>query len=178
MKKNSKGQSTIEFILTFTTTVGFIFLFLKMAMNYTNGYMVQHAVFMASRGYLVHDSQVGDVTPEGEVSRDATADRHAKSIFDKYLPNGLIKGFTGVLTLNDPENQSRLNLFVGAFVEFEQVFSMGIIGGKDKMLFRAESFLGREPTRFETYVQICESFKAVIGSGDCKVDVTLDDNGG
>ena len=174
MKKN-KGQSTIEFILTFTTTVGFIFLFVKMAMNYTNGYMVQHAVFMASRGYLVHDSQVGSDF-SSEASRDATAGAHAKEIFKKYMPTGLISGFDKELNINDPDKVN-LKPFVGTWVEFEQVFSIGFIGGKDMVVYRAESFLGREPTRFEGYSQTCTAIANVTGSG-CDKHVTLDDNGG
>ena len=167
--KNNKGQSTIEFILTFTATVGFIFLFLKTALNYTNGYMVQHAVFMASRGYLVYDNQIkGD-------NGDADAERHAKKIFEKYLPAPLINGFDGTLKVNSPE--SGVNMaFIGAHVDFEQVFSLGFIGGKDMVKFRAESFLGREPTRFEGYTQTCEAITTVVNN--CNVHVTLDDNGG
>jgi hypothetical protein len=87
MIKNSKGQSTIEFIFSFTAAVGFVFLFLKMALNYTNGYMVHHATFMASRAYLVSDSESAQ-TPE---ARDQKAFDHARTVFNKHLPDGLIQ---------------------------------------------------------------------------------------
>lgn len=172
--KYNKGQSTIEFILTFTATVGFIFLFLKTALNYTNGYMVQHAVFMASRGYLVYDKQI-----KGDYG-DADAEKHAKKIFEKYLPAPLINGFDGTLKANDPENMSFNKAFIGVYVDFEQVFSLGFIGGKDMVKFRAESFLGREPTRYEGYEQTCAAIiTALDGAGSaCDIHVTLDDNGG
>jgi hypothetical protein len=174
--RNAKGQSTIEFILTFTATVGFIFLFLKMALNYTNGYIVQHAVFMASRSYLVHDKQSGQVPSED--TRDIDAATFAKAVFAKYLPAALINGFDGTLKFNDPGKMgdNQLTVFVGAFVEFTQAFSLGFVGGKERVKFRAESFLGREPTRFEGYMQTCDAISNV--AGDCSVQVTLDDNGG
>jgi hypothetical protein len=174
LNKNNKGQSTIEFILTFTSTVGFIFLFLKMSLNYTNGYMVQHAVFMASRGYLVHDRQLNDAS-----FGDFDANLHAKDIFKKYLPKGLITSFNSELKINSPSNTSIPKVFVGVWVEFEQMFSVGFIGGKDLVKFRAESFLGREPTRYEGYTQVCEAIKVIPGSGCAGTNhVTLDDNGG
>ena len=63
--KANKGQSTIEFILSFSTSVGFIFLFFKMALNFADGYMVHHATFLASRAYLVND-QDRDSVEEGD----------------------------------------------------------------------------------------------------------------
>ena len=176
MIKTNKGQSTIEFILTFSSTVGFIFLFIKMALNYTNGYMLHHAVFMASRNYLVSDSQKGDVRVE--VARDDDAKKEVPDIFEKYMPAGLIKDVNkSIVKVNDPEI-TNAKAFVGVWAEIEQAFSVGFIGGKDKVTFRSESFLGREPTRFETYSQICDQIMATIDDTDCTYDVTLDDNGG
>ena len=172
MKKNNKGQSTIEFILTFTAAVGFIFLFLKMALNYTNGFMVHHATYMASRSYLVSDEERYDNAGAG----DAQAFQLAKAVFSKNLPDGLIQNFNGVLKENNPDSVS-LAVFVGVWVEFTQVFSLGFVGGKDPVVFRSESFLGREPTRAESAIQVCSAIKSVTGNG-CSVHATLDDNGG
>lgn len=175
--KNKKGQSTIEFIITFSATVGFIFLFIKFALNYTNGYMVHHAVYLASRAYMVQDSQVGRTENE-LVIQDAAAKNPATLVYKKYLPTNLVKDAdSAVLKFNEPE--SPLNrIFIGVWVEFEQKFSLGFIGGKDKIKFRSESFLGKEPTRLEGYVQTCTAIKDTIAQGDCKYHVTLDDNGG
>ncbi len=173
--KNNKGQSTIEFILTFTAAVGFIFLFLKMAINYTNGYMVHHATYMASRSYLV-----GDAERYGEVSAgDEPVFRFATKIFKKYLPEQLISNFDGTLKENSPSNVN-FSAFVGVWTEFHQVFSLGFIGGKDQVVYRSESFLGREPTRNEVFTQICSAISTVTmgGAGHCDIHATLDDNGG
>jgi hypothetical protein len=145
-------------------------------MNYTNGYMVHHAVFLASRGYLVHDSQVGTVDSE-----DTDAAAHAEKIFKKYLPPGIMTATTNALKINDPaESSPAKKVFVGVWTEFQQKFSVGIVGGKDFVNFKSESFLGREPSRFEGYTQTCEAIKTVIQGveSDCKFHVTLDDNGG
>ena len=53
--KNEKGQSVIEFLMSFTLVVGLLMFFFKMALGYTNGYMVHYATFMASRAYLTND---------------------------------------------------------------------------------------------------------------------------
>lgn len=171
-EKNNKGQSTIEFILTFTAAVGFIFLFLKMALNYTNGYMVHHATFMASRAYLVGDAERYESAGAG----DARAFDLAKAVFAKNLPEALIPDFDGVLKENNPGIVG-LSVFVGVWVEFNQAFSLGFVGGKDKVAYRSESFLGREPTRAESAEQVCKAIKTVTGGG-CDMEATLDDNGG
>lgn len=171
-EKNNKGQSTIEFILTFTAAVGFIFLFLKMAVNYTNGYMVHHATYMASRAYLVGDAERYESPGAG----DPLAFELAKSVFRKNLPEALIPNFDGVLRENNP-GVVGLSVYVGVWVEFNQAFSLGFIGGKDKMPFRSESFLGREPTRAESAIQVCQAIMSVT-QGGCDIEATLDDNGG
>ena len=169
---NNKGQSTIEFILTFTAAIGFIFLFLKMALNYTNGYMVHHATFMASRAYLVGDAEQYGSPGAG----DKMAFDLAKDVFAKNLPSALIPNFNGILKENNPDSV-KLSLFVGVWTEFTQAFSVGFVGGKDQVAFRSESFLGREPTRAESAAQVCIAIKAVTG-GSCDIQATLDDNGG
>lgn len=171
-EKNNKGQSTIEFILTFTAAVGFIFLFLKMAMNYTNGFMVHHATFMASRSYLVGDSE----SQQSMEGRDKAAFELANAVFKKNLPDALIQGFDGILTENSP-GADKLAVFVGVYAQFTQIFSMGFVGGKDPVIFRSESFLGREPSRVESTIQTCAAIQAIT-QGGCNIHATLDDNGG
>lgn len=171
-EKKNKGQSTIEFILTFTAAVGFIFLFLKMALNYTNGYMVHHATFMASRAYLVGDTE-SQQTIEG---RDKNAFELASRVFSKNLPEALIQGFDGELTENNPD-EVKFSVYTGVWVKFNQIFSLGFVGGKDPVEFRSESFLGREPSRVESVGQVCAAISTVTGIS-CNVQATLDDNGG
>jgi hypothetical protein len=180
--KNIKGQSTIEFILTFTIVISFILLFLKMALNYTNGYMVHHAVYMASRSYLVHDSQAG-ISDSEIAAQDEKAAGFATDIFAKYLPSALISGFDNhAIKFNHPSNATLgSKAFVGAYAEFQQPFASGLVGGKDIVTFRSESFLGREPTRAESYNQTCEAMKKAVSEGmdtNCSIHTTLDDNGG
>jgi hypothetical protein len=170
--KNEKGQSTIEFITTFSAALGFVFLFLRMAINYTNGYMVHHATYMAARAFLVADSE-SQQKPEG---RDQAALKQAQAVFKKYLPEGLIAGFDGELKANLPDS-TKFYPFVGLYVKFTQPFSMGMIGGKEKLDLRSEAFLGREPSRPDSYAQTCNAVKNLTGPS-CDVLATLDDNGG
>ena len=172
--KNNKGQSTIEFIMTFTAAVGFIFLFLKMAMNYTDGYMVHHATYMASRSYLVFDDERRSLE-EG----DKNAFAKAQKVFTAYMPDGLVSGVgIGSLKENNPDPAiTKYHAFVGLWSEFTQKFSLGFVGGKESMRFISESFLGREPTRSESRNQVCEAIRG-LGLSRCDVHVTLEDNGG
>lgn len=175
-KKYNRGQSTIEFIITFTAAIGFIFLFLKMALNYTNGYMVHHATYMASRAYLVGDAELYDSPAAG----DSSAFSAAESVFKKNLPEALIQGFDGKLEVHHPET-GMLTVFTGIWIKFSQPFSLGFVGGKDPVLFQSESFLGREPTRAEAYSQVCKAIMTVSSAAplsNCNVHATLDDNGG
>lgn len=170
--KNNKGQSTIEFIMTFTAAVGFIFVFLKMALNYTDGFMVHHATFMASRAYLVSDDDRQEVS-EG----DARAFAKAKLVFTSYMPNGFVKGVdSSQLKENNPGSMTN-HAFVGVHLQFMEKFSMGFVGGQQMVKLVSESFLGREPTRSETREQVCSAIKT-LGLSRCERFVTLEDNGG
>jgi hypothetical protein len=169
--KNRKGQSTLEFIMTFSMVFAFFFLFLKTAMNYTDGYMVHYATFMASRAYL-------SVDPERQKAEEADEKvfEYSKLIFKKYLPDGLIKGYDGVTKANSPDT-AKYTPFIGLFTTYTTPFSLGVVGGTDLLTLRSESFLGREPIRDEVYSQICNAMRAVTGGG-CNLQSTFDDNGG
>jgi hypothetical protein len=168
--KNQKGQSTIEFILTFSVTIGFIFLFLQMSINYTNGYLIHHATYMASRSYLTADSEQKD-----PVNGDTNAVKLAQTIFKRYMP-AFLKPDISKLKFNGPTTDKKA--FVGLYYEFSQIFSLSLIGGRENMDFRSESFLGREPTRPETYEQVCKRMKSLINASKCEFHMTLEDNGG
>lgn len=172
LKHSQKGQSTIEFVLTFTGAVGFIFLFMKMAINYTNGYMVHHATYLAARSYLVSDTEQQTIE-QGDVN----AGTKAKEVFKKYLPEALMQGLEIEFKENNPADV-KFSVFVGVFAKFEQAFSVGFVGGKEKVEFISEAFLGREPTRSETIKQTCEAIKSAMSLSKCSVHATLDDNGG
>ncbi|MBY0415774.1 MAG: hypothetical protein K2Q18_16490 [Bdellovibrionales bacterium] len=174
-KKNSvAGQSTIEFIMTFSASIGFIFLFLKMAMNFTDGYMVHHATFLSARAYLVSDENRNDLG-EG----DARAMVKARDVFTRYLPPGLVSGIDqSALKENNPEpGKTKFHAFVGLWAAYSSKFSLGFIGGKESINFISEAFLGREPTRSETREQTCVAIKS-LNLNSCDVHVTLEDNGG
>lgn len=165
--KNQKGQSVIEFLLTFTVISGMLFFFVKMATGFTNGYMVHYATYMASRAFLSNDNP-------RTTDRDGAAFNQAKAVYKRLLPEGLITGFNGELKINDPESLN-FKVFTGVYSEFTQVMSAGFVGGSEPVYHRSESFLGREPTRVEAIEQTCRAIS--ILAGDCETLATLDDNG-
>lgn len=174
---NNEGQSTIEFIMTFSATIGFIFLFLKMALNYTDGYMVHHATFMASRAYLTFDNERMDVN-----AGDQEAFVHSQKVFEKYLPTFIFPDLSkNNLKANHPDAVD-YSALIGVYANFERKFSLGFIKINEPINYISESFLGREPSREEAIVQVCKAIDSVFGisssNGECPLLVTLDDNGG
>ncbi len=167
-KNSQKGQSVIEFLLTFTIVIGMLFFYFKMSLGFTNGYMVHYSTFMASRSFLTSDSW--DTDPDGK------AFQKAQAVFKRLLPEGLINGFNGQLKMNDPDSVS-FKVFTGVYADFYARYTVGIVGGNGPIFHRSESFLGREPTRLESTEQTCRAIARVTKNG-CDTLVTLDDNGG
>lgn len=168
-RKNQKGQSVIEFLLTFTIVMGMLFFYFKMSLGFTNGYIVHYATYMASRTFLTSDSW--DTNPDGK------AFQKAQGTFNRLIPEGL-KGFNGdgELKVNDPESVI-FKVFTGIYADFTVTYTVGIVGGKTPIFHRSESFLGREPTRLESTEQTCFAIARATKNG-CNLLVTLDDNGG
>lgn len=167
---DESGQSTIEFLTTFIFVAGFIFLFVRLSLVYTNGYLVHYANFMASRTYLVIDDNLANV-----VGTDIVAFNEAKKTFERYKVGLFVPGITEKIQVNDPESVPR-KLFVGTIVNFTQRFpSASLIGAGKDMNFISESFLGREPTKSECLTRVCDAITAAGGS--CDSFSTFFDNG-
>lgn len=166
---NQKGQSTIEFLSTFTFVIAFFFVVVKISINYTNTYLLQYANYMASRAYLVADNKIPN---------DSLARQRATQIFESY----------NVVNC-DPECQIKFNnknvtpwFLTGTYLDFKAPFSfMKTMTGDIQMNFRIESFLGKEPTIRECLAQICRAFAEVLtedGAGNCSnTESTIYDNG-
>lgn len=172
--KENSGQSTIELLVTLTFVLGFIFSFLKLSMIYTNGYLVHYATFMASRAYLVVDSNSKRVG-----GFESVAQNRAKEVFKRFPLKNFISGDDINLKFNSPDpsgNKFDRNLYVGVYTDFKQkFFSPAMLGGGKEINFRSESFLGRIPTRAECVDRICEAFKLL--GGNCVNHGTVSDNG-
>ena len=166
---DSKGQSVIEFLLTFGFTVMILFVFVKITINVTNGFMVHYATYMTSRSFLVHDNHA-----KTESSTDVEAERFAKAeVFDKILTSW--KGSAPVF--NRPASVTN-KVYTGVRVDFEQNFAFGnMIAGNDPINFKSESFLGRIPVVGECVKGVCAGITG--GEETCGNDgnTTLYDNG-
>lgn len=165
---NESGQSTVEFLICFVFIIGILFIYVKISMNFTRGYMVQFVNFQASRAYLVSDSNRAD---DGNADTDAL--NKAKIVWNKYFND-----FGGGIepTSNDPGFGGK-SIFVGTIVDYQEKFALGFpFAGMDPMDLKAESFLGREPTRATCLRRTCDSMRD-LGANDCSRHMTLDDNG-
>jgi hypothetical protein len=164
------GQSTIEFLMTFIFAFAFFILFVKTAINITNGFMVHYATFLASRTYLVWDNNSN--TPDGS---DTAAEREAIATFQSIPLEGIFNGFSAEPRVFSPTG-AQSKLFTGVAVEFQSTMNLGqVIGGRQPLTMLSESFLLREPPRSECLARICEMMMRLGAS--CENNVTLADNG-
>jgi hypothetical protein len=166
---NEKGQSTIEFVLTFGFAISFIVLFIYLALNMTTGFVLHYATFMSSRTFLSYDSSSN--SSEAVISQ---AEEMAQKTFNSYQLHRL-KIKTSDFKVNKP-GQINNALFVGVHARFKKPVSpLKNIGGGIEATYLSESFLGKEPMRIECYEEICNA----MGLGGCSkaYDVTLFDNG-
>ncbi|MFN8369003.1 MAG: hypothetical protein U0T83_00085 [Bacteriovoracaceae bacterium] len=153
--KNNKGQSTIEFIMTFAFTFGILFLFVKLAINSTTGYLVHYATFLSSRTYLVWENN-------GSTPNHSAAEQQARMVFRK-----IVKQSPENLQFNSPEKVSPgfPYEYVGAYYSFSQgITVIPMVGGSQKANLYTESYLGREPTRATCMLRIVELMKTMPGT--------------
>jgi len=190
MKTNERGQSTIEFILTFMFGLGVVFLFVNISVNYSVGYLVHYSTFMASRTYLTVESHTVD-----QGSSHSIASQEASKTFMRFGMSTLgistgsilnggsadkgfhINNFSSVTTSQDA-------LFVGAYTVFERPLSFfNSIGGQTITKFVSESYLGKEPVRAECWQRTCQAILLSVTNnlGYCNpgnsYDFTVFDNG-
>jgi len=173
-RKFQRGQSTVEFILTFAFGVSLILVIFNSALNYATGYLVQYATFMASRVYLTadnHTGSIGSVGPSLSGSVEKATEAYNNYNLSIFIPDGQFSinpaGATDASTY----------LTVGAYTKFQlSIDALGKLAGQQKLEMVSESFLGKEPTRAECATRVC---KAVTGNDTCdrNLDVTLYDNG-
>ncbi len=167
---DKRGQSTIEFLLTFIFVFSLIFMIFRIGVNLTNGFLVHYATFMASRTYLVIDNNSN--SPSGG---DQNARNRASIVFEKFPMKHTIPGWNSLIKINHPGSVPNA-LFTGAWSEYTENFGISdIVGGIKPMVLRSESFIGREPTRANCLQRVCRAMEEV--GGDCSVHTTFFDNG-
>ncbi|MBY0516137.1 MAG: hypothetical protein K2P81_04470 [Bacteriovoracaceae bacterium] len=187
-KNNQKGQSTIEFILTFMFGLGIVFLFVNVAMNYSVGYLVHYATFMASRTYLTVESHSVDPGQS-----HAIASQSALTTFQRFKIQSLGIPSDSIKSPGASDDGFHINpfhtvssgdaaLFVGAYTVFERPLSFfQSVAGGTIAKHVSESYLGKEPVRTECWQRTCQAIVlSITGStGTCtdQSDMTVFDNG-
>lgn len=174
---NSAGQSTIEFLLVSAFSIGFLFIFIQLAINLTGGFFVHYATFMASRTYLVFD--VGDA--DAPRSYTGLVNTRTREVFDSYN----VKPY-GVYDQNDSfeihslvEGNINEYIYTGVSYTYTQPMSVfGFFGGGTSSTMVSESFLGKEPTRGECLERTRAALEGVgFGAPGQRNFVTVFDNG-
>ncbi len=170
LEAGERGQSTIEFLVSFVFVFTLMVIMIRFALSVANGYIVHYATFMASRAYMVYDHNIN--SPDGA---DAPAFAHAKTVFDSYQLGNLMGGKPPELKVNHPDFGGR-SVFVGVYADFEQPFAIPkLFGGSAPLKLRSESFLGREPTRATCAERVCRAMQDA--GGVCSKNSTFFDDG-
>jgi hypothetical protein len=165
--KNEKGQSTIEFILTFSFAIGISFLFISQTLNLTIGFLVHYATYMGGRTFLTHDTSSNELS-----SVLASAGNTAKKSFARYSLSRF--DISPTVEIISPERGS--SLFSGITAKYERLLTpYKMVGGGKKATYFSEGFLGKEPTRNQCFRLTCTA----MGLSSCTEakDITLFDNG-
>jgi hypothetical protein len=171
IKMNDNGQSTIEFLVSFSVIFTILLTFVRIAFNATNGFYAHYAVFNASRAYLVSDENNNSLS-----NGDSNARDKAKQVYDRYKVEYLLGGSRPELKTNNPGDYPNMP-YIGNYITFSMDFGVSsMIGGKGPLTMVSESFLGREPSRQECIERICSTFAAIDG-GSCSSHTTIYDNG-
>ena len=161
----------MEFLVGLVFIMAFIITFIKMAFNYTDGFMVHYATFMASRSYLVFDNN-----SNSDSGADTGAANKAQEVFDNLSYTKRIN----VTLRKDNSPSSGVNkIYTGTYAIFEQMVSIiSFLGGGETVTLRSESFLGREPTRGTCIQRICDMMDKIDNAcSSGKGHITLFDNG-
>ncbi|MBH47952.1 MAG: hypothetical protein CME71_07240 [Halobacteriovorax sp.] len=167
--RNESGQSTIEFIFSFGFAFFLIIYTLKVALNYTTGYLVHYSTYMASRAYLTFEDSGGAGSSFTSVVEPEFSNTKV-GLYNKQLN---IDSST-LLIKNDPQGKGILR---GVTFDWETTFSsVGLFGGSETLHMKSESFIGREPDRKECSARTCKAALA-DDSGSCGKAFTLVDNG-
>lgn len=167
---NEEGQSTIEFISSLTFVMLLFGFLIRLAFFYTNGFFVHYEVFKASRAYLVYDNNLGGDS-EGAAVTFAN-DTFSKKDIQMLMSTGADED------LRFNRNSGGEAVYNGVYYFFKQKISlMGFFGEDEYMRLRSDSFIGREPTRFECVKQVCKAISSLFGGDSCVPLSTIADNG-
>jgi hypothetical protein len=173
MMRNERGQSTIEFIVTFCFGVSVIFMIFTSALNYTTGYLIHYATYMAARTYLVTETNTGTVNAPSVTLGNTLA------VFHRYRLDGfkITDEKFSINALEVSGTTPNEYLTVGGKTIFDQrIDAVGQVTGAKDLEHVSEAFLGHEPTRAMCANRTCHGIR---GKDDCtnNMDITLYDNG-
>lgn len=176
-KINQKGQSTIEFLITFVFSTGILFLFISLGLNFTSGYLAHYATFMSSRVYLTSEQGSNDSSSTDNFAKTQTQDFFAKFKLNQF---GINKSSLGNGDIFDPDNPPGNKYeYVGVKIEFDRKLNIaGFADGGQKLHLISESYIGREVVRADCKQRIWDA----MGSGMAQensvtVHITAEDNG-
>lgn len=137
-------------------------------MDYGNGYYLHWATYAASRVYLTFDTNDNGA---GLANVFSGAETKAKNLFNAYGINDVNIAFNNM-------GAAGRNVLIGAYAEYDTKFSpMSNINPDQRINFRSESFLGKEPPRGYCHERALERIQNASGSGEIINFMTVFDNG-
>ena len=171
MSKN-QGQSTIEFLIVSVFATGILGIFIQLAFNLAEGFLVHYATYMASRTFMVYDQiSINQVAADYAIH----APNQAKKVFASYLPSHK----TTALKFNNYDTDAPKDYFLtGAYYQYSRPVSLfSYLGGGVNNTMRSESFLGKEPTRGECWERTKKAMEKAVTTNEFKKYTTVFDNG-
>ncbi len=173
VKKDQKGQSTIEFILTFAFAIGICFLFIGHATNMTTGFLTHYATFMSGRAFMVHDA-----TSDTVDTNMNSAARVAKKVFKIYRLDRFGVMDSDVKVLKPAPSGQNSYLFSGVTALFrKRLTPYKLVGGGVKATMLSEGFLGKEPLKIQCWEMTCRAMGISKCAEQGEMDITVYDNG-
>lgn len=166
------GQSTIEFVISFSILFALVIFIYKIGFNYAKGFLIHHMTFMASRAYLIADN--------GENDTNVSAfEAKIKSILcPELVTPGEQQACNDLKFNNSAAGGGTLPVYNGVYTTLTEKFSFGVVGAGKTVKFWSESLIGKEPRRQEVLDQICNAFRRADSSVDCEGQhLTYVDNG-
>ncbi|MBF0359759.1 MAG: hypothetical protein HQK49_02055 [Oligoflexia bacterium] len=161
-------------------------MFINISLNFTTGFFIHYATYMAGRTYLVADES-NRLPANADNEAKVKAQQVFSQIFTSLFKSGssklvMTKGAAADLLqfqqLYDRAQSRKSKLFTGVFFEFEQKMVVPAIGGGPILKLRSEAYLGKEPLRGECLDRITELFKIGFkNSSTNNICITLFDDG-
>lgn len=165
MKKNQRGQSIVELVVSLFAFFTVLFLFVQLGISFGLANYIHYATYMAARSYMAGYRDESEQTKAAQAVLDtmlnASSGGRFKGLIEQHSDGPFIGKAQGVVTKIDGSRQSSWEQ--GVRYKFKARLNMLPIikstSGKGNWVdLESQTFLGREPTEAD-----CDTYMATDG---------------